>query len=119
VKLLLDVHHSRRAAERLRDAGHDVVAASDHAELATLTDEELLRHAAADHRTVVTENTKDFDRIVRMWSVTGEHHAGIVFTSPRRFHRGRVGYPEDLVAALDRLLAAPPEAHEDWVHWLA
>jgi hypothetical protein len=67
---------------------------------------------------LVTENIKDFDRIARAWSTTGEHHAGIVFTSPRRFHRGRLGYPEDLVVALVRLLTDPPHEERDWVHWL-
>jgi hypothetical protein len=85
VKLLLDVHHSRVAAERLRANGYDVQAAFDHPELAVLADEELLRRASADERAVVTENAKDFDRIVRSWVATGEHHAGVIFTSPRRF----------------------------------
>jgi hypothetical protein len=119
MKLLLDVHHSRVAAERLRSQGHDVLAASDDGVLAVMTDEDLLRFAAAEKRSLVTENVKDFDRIVRMWSTTGEHHLGIVFTSPRRFHRGRLSYPEDLVVALDHLLANPPPGEHDWVHWLS
>jgi hypothetical protein len=118
MRLLLDVHHSRVAAERLRSLGHDVIAASDDAALAVMSDEELLRFAAAEQRSIVTENVKDFDRIVRAWSTTGEHHAGIVFTSPRRFHRGRLSYPEDLVVALGRLFADPPAELRDWVHWL-
>jgi hypothetical protein len=92
---LLDVHHSRVAAERLRASGYDLQAAFDHPELAVLADQELLRRASADGRAVVTENAKDFDRIVRSWTATGEHHGGVVFTSPRRFHRGSNGYPED------------------------
>ena len=107
MKLILDVHHSRSAAERLRRGGHDVQAAAD-----------LLRWAAADGRVVVTQNAKDFDRIVRSWVATGEHHAGVVFTSPRRFHRGSTNYPENLIVALTRLLAAPPAAELDWMNWL-
>jgi hypothetical protein len=118
VKLLLDVHHSRVAAERLRASGYDVEAAFDHPELAVLADEELLRRASADGRAVVTENAKDFDRIVRSWAATGEHHTGVVFTSPRRFHRGSNGYPENLIVALTRFLATPLDAQHDWVHWL-
>ena len=34
-------------------------------------------------------------------STCNEDHAGIIFTSPRRFHRARTSYPEDLVAARD------------------
>jgi hypothetical protein len=100
VKLLLDVHHSPRAAERLRPGSHDVIAAADHPELAILSHEDFLRNATADDRAVVTENAKDFDRIVRSWVATGEHHAGVIFTSPRRFHRGSIAYPENLIVAL-------------------
>ena len=118
VKLLLDVHHSRIAAERLRADDYDVQAAADVPELAALPDEELLRQASADDRAVVTENAKDFDRIVRSWVATGEHHAGVIFTSPRRFHRGSTSYPENLIVALTRFLATPPVAELDWVHRL-
>ena len=119
MKLLLDVHHTRVAAERLRLQGHDVLAASDDGMLRVMPDEDLLRFAAAEQRSLGTENVKDFDRIARMWSTMGEHHGGIVFTSPRRFHRGRLSYPEDLVVALDRLLTDPPQEEHDWVHWLS
>ena len=118
VKLILDVHHSRIAAARLRQDGHDVVAAADDARLAELPDEELLRHAAAEGRALISEDAKDLDRIVRQWAATGEHHAGVVLTSTRRFHRGGAAYPENLIASLTRLLESPPEAEHDWVHWL-
>lgn len=118
VRLLLDVHHSPRAAQRLRDGGHDVPAAADDPALAGLDDEELLRAATRDQRSLVTENVRDFDRIVRVWSATGEHHEGVIFTSPRRFHRGAKAYPANLVRALAALLGDPPESTRDWVHWL-
>jgi hypothetical protein len=118
VKLLLDVHHSPRAAEQLRANGHDVAAAGDDPVLAALPDEELLRAAARSGRAVVTENARDFDRIVRSWAAAGEHHAGVVFTSPRRFHRGSRRYPANLVGALRGSLANPPEMAGDWVYWL-
>ena len=118
MKLLLDVHHSRLAAERLRGQGHDVVAAADDVRLASLADEDLLREATAAGRALVTENAQDFDRIVRAWSAAGEHHAGVVFTSPRRYHRGSTGYPQNLVEALAALLATAPDERTDWVHWL-
>jgi hypothetical protein len=41
VRLLLDTHHSRLAAERLRADGHDVIAAADDPVLAALPDDEL------------------------------------------------------------------------------
>lgn len=118
LRLLLDVHHSPRAAERLRDDGHDVVAAADDPVWRSLPDDDLLRAATAAGRSVVTENARDFDRLVRTWAAAGEHHAGVIFTSPRRFHRGRRSYPDDLVAALTALLLDPPSDQTDWIHWL-
>ena len=50
MKLLLDSHHSPKAAERLRDEGYDVTGAANDQLLATLSDEELLRSAARDVR---------------------------------------------------------------------
>jgi hypothetical protein len=116
--LLFDTHHSRLAAERLRAAGHDVTAAADDPVLASLPDEELLRAASRTGRGVVTENARDFDRIIRAWALTGEHHAGVIFTSPRRYHRGSSAYPANLVTAVDDLLAEPPSESLDWVYWL-
>jgi hypothetical protein len=118
VKLLLDTHHSRRAAERLRQAGFDVVAAADDPMLAELSDDELLRYAASQRRALVTENAKDFDRIVRAWAAAGERHAGVIFTSPRRYHRGQTAYPHNLAGALEDVLAKPDPPDSDWVIWL-
>jgi hypothetical protein len=118
LKLLFDTHHSRLGAARLRDAGHDVIAAADDPALASLPDEELLRAAHRLGRAVVTENAKDFDRIVRAWSSIGEHHAGVVFTSPRRYHRASQAYPTNLVVGLTLLLQEPPAEQADMVLWL-
>jgi hypothetical protein len=119
LKLLLDTHHSPVVAETLRADGHDVLAAAVTPALAGLEDEDLLRVAVADDRAVVTENAKDFDRIVRAWSARGDHHTGVVFTSPRRYHRGSLAYPGNLIAALRQFLTDPPPDATDWVHWLS
>lgn len=118
LKLLLDVHHSPVVAEQLQRQGHDVVAACADRHLARHPDEDLLRAGAADGRAIVTENARDFDRILRTWAAAGDHHAGVVFTSPRRFHRGSLAYPENFVAALAALLDDPPSEAADWVRWL-
>jgi hypothetical protein len=118
VKLLLDVHHSRQAATQLQEEGHDVLAAAAEPALAVLRDEDLLRVATREGRTVVTENARDFDRIVRAWAAVGEHHCGVVFTSPRRFHRGDKAYPRNLVRALAEVIKNPPDSTVDWVLWL-
>ena len=116
--MLLDVHHSRVAAERLRAEGHDVLAASDRPDLASISDEELLGSAAQEARAVVTENVRDFDPIIRRWAATAEHHSGVIFTSPRRFHRGSARYPANLIASLRGVINSPPVAELDWVIWL-
>ena len=118
MRLLLDVHHSRHAAERLHDEGHDVVAAADDQTLRDAADEELLSLASIDNRALVTENVKDFDRLVRQRAESGTHHAGVIFTSPRRFHRGSSAYPDNLVKALGAFLATAPEQFTDQIHWL-
>lgn len=66
----------------------------------------------------MTENVRDFDRIVRAWAAQGEHHAGVIFTSPRRYHRGSKDYPHNLVVALRKLLSHPPADTTDWITWL-
>jgi hypothetical protein len=119
LKLLLDSHHSPTAAAALSAEAHDVVAAATEPTLARLQDEELLAVATNEGRALVTENAKDFDRIVRTMSAQGEHHAGVVFTSPRRYHRGSAAYPQNLIAALRTLLAEPPPDQTDWIHWLS
>lgn len=119
LKLLLDSHHSPLAAVTLAAEGHDVVAAATEPTLARLEDEELLALATRESRALVTENAKDFDRIVRTMSAHGAHHAGVVFTSPRRYHRGSVAYPGNLIVALRALLAEPPVDQTDWIHWLS
>lgn len=118
MRLLLDVHHTPTAAEKLRELGHDVTAAASDPELRELDDEALLRAATNDGRAVVTEDAKDFNRIVRAWATADEHHAGVIYTSPRRFHRGSSAYPGDLIKALAALLADPPALDPDGTHWL-
>jgi uncharacterized protein DUF5615 len=119
VRLLLDVHHSPAVATALTASGHDVIAAATDPVLTKASDEDLLRAAARDERAVVTENARDFDRIVRAWAARGDHHAGVIFTSSRRFRRATRAYPAILISALATVLANPPAARNDWVHWLS
>ena len=118
MKLLLDVHHSQKAAAQLQEQGHDVLAASADRALAALGDDDLLCAATGDGRTLVTENARDLDRIARAWVAADEHHSGIVFTSPRRYHRASQAYPMNLVRALAGVLDHPPASTVDWVLWL-
>jgi predicted nuclease of predicted toxin-antitoxin system len=105
MKLLLDEHFSPRIAAELRRRRHDVVAARGEPDLHGLSDAELLGHATAHRRALVTENVADFAELHRAAIVTGRRHFGVVFTSPRQFPRTTRAIGK-LVRALDALLDA-------------
>lgn len=79
MRLLLDANLSgRRIAGPLREAGHDVEALSERADLEGLADPEVLLLAAAEERILVTRNSRDFAPLLRAWAEGGRSHAGCV-----------------------------------------
>src|SRR5262249_59015925 len=75
-------------AQRLRDAGHDVLAVLDiQVGLASHSDEDVLAWAVRNDRCVVTENIRDFARL----AAPTVPHASIIFVSPQRFPRTASG----------------------------
>lgn len=115
VALLLDEMFPPSIAEELRRRGHDVIAVAADPQLRSMTDQDLYAWAATQARRVVTENVKDFRRLV----VEREEHVGpgVLFTSPRTFPRSRHA-PGRIIEALAHWLTAtdvnerPPE---DWL----
>ena len=118
MKLLLDEMHAPSIARVLVESGEDVVAVAAEASLRGPPDADLLVHAAASGRALVTENIADFARLTGRWTTEGRSHAGLIFTNPKRFNRASVTYPGDVVAALRRFLAAPPVVGDSWTWWL-
>ena len=59
-QLLLDEMFSGVVAEQLRAKAHDVLAVVDDAALVGLADDQVLAHATAARRGLVTASTKDF-----------------------------------------------------------
>ena len=118
MKLALDHHYSTHIAFRLRERGHDVIAAIERAWEAE-DDEPLLAFCEADGRALVTNNVADFMVIARRWATQGRCHAGLIFTSDARMPRSRDTIGR-YVEALDALLKANPaeNAFTDRVHWL-
>ena len=115
--LLLDEMHAPTVAEELRRRGHDVVAVAATPEFRALTDDELFRVAATAKRRIVTENVKDYRRLLHQAEETGTSTAGVLFTSSRRFPRNRKA-PGRLIEALDAWLRRPDLARrppEDWL----
>lgn len=114
---MLDEMHAPSVAEALRADGHDVVAVAAVPGLRGIADEDLLVHAAGEGFVIVTENVVDFAAIAARWATESRPHAGLVFTSPKRFNRATRGYPGNLVVALRNLLSEPPDlASGTW--WL-
>ena len=118
MRLLLDHHYSPGIATALRARGYDVVAADERGWKA-LPDDELLAACAREQRCLLTNDIGDFVRIARAWAAEYRHHAGLVFTSDRRYPRER-----EAVGRLIRGLAGFMDERsdldvlaDDW-HWL-
>jgi predicted nuclease of predicted toxin-antitoxin system len=118
VKLTLDHHYPPAIAEQLRSTGHDTVAAVErgwHRE----PDEGLLALCLTEQRTLLTNNVGDFMTLARNWSVRGQQHAGLVFTSDISLPRTHTMIGR-YVKLLDVLLREHlnPDEFADRIHWL-
>jgi hypothetical protein len=117
VALLLDEMHAPVVAQALRDRGHDVMSVAENPDLRALTDDELFAWAAERGRRLVTENVKDYRRLLLRSEESGQLTAGLLLTSSRTFPRSRRN-PGPLVEALDSWLCRPDAAQrpaEDWL----
>jgi predicted nuclease of predicted toxin-antitoxin system len=114
LKLLLDEMYPSLIADELRDRGHDVMSVHEAPGRGT-ADDEVFDHARSDGRAIVTENVRDYRPLAEALLVAGESHAGVVFTTDKRWPRSD---PGALIAALDGLLTAMPEQPVDAELWL-
>ena len=118
MRLLLDEMHAPSVAETLRAEGHDAVAVAAVPGLRGVADEDLLAYASGEGFVIVTENVVDFAAIAARWGTEGRAHAGLVFTSPKRFNRATRAYPGNLVVALREMLSQPPDVASAGTWWL-
>lgn len=118
MRLLLDEMHAPAVAAALNEAGFDVVAVAADPSPRGAGDADLLDHAAATDRVLVTENVGDFSVLAAARAVDGEPHAGLIFTNPSRFSRATLAYPGNLILALRSFLDAPPVGGGSWTWWL-
>ena len=120
MKLLLDEMYPRTVAERLRHAGHDAVAVTEHAELTGLDDAAVCEVAVSTGRVVVTENAADFLRIVQGRAASGEPTPTLLITSNRSFPRHTRSFIGRAVRALGSFCDdhAGDDAQAGAVHWL-
>lgn len=118
MRLLIDEMHSPRVTEALRADGWDVIGVVMDESLRGRPDAALLEFAAENGRAIVTENGHDFARLASQVIAAGDGHGGIVVTDPVRFLRKAPAYPNNVIEALRRFLAAPPFAGDSWIWWL-
>lgn len=112
MRLLLDEMYSPAIAVELRARGHDVLSVHDDAALVGAPDDEVLAAARTEERALVTENVRDYRPLEVALLTSGGHHAGIVYTSNRRFPRGDPATTGRLVLALDALLRERPALND-------
>jgi predicted nuclease of predicted toxin-antitoxin system len=115
--LLLDEMDQPQVAVELRAQGFDVIAVSDTPTLRSASDDEVFRWAAENRRWVVTENIKDFRRLLIAAQSIGQPCAHLLLTSPHTFVRSRRN-PGPIIAALAKWIKSDHGdiGNEDWLH---
>ncbi len=115
--LLLDEMFSDTIAEQLRAKGHDVIAVVADPALVSLPDDQILSHATASGRALVTANIKDFMPLDSQYRAAGHAHAGLILVSTKTFAQDR-SYTSAVTTALAALLDKG-EIQQDQVIFLA
>jgi hypothetical protein len=114
VRLLLDEMYPRVIADRLRGRGHDVISVHDAPGRGT-PDPGVLEYARSEGRALVTENVRDYRPLADQLIGAGDSHAGLGFTTDRRWPRNDAGA---LINALERLLGERPDQPVAMEIWL-
>jgi hypothetical protein len=104
--LLLDEMLSDTIAEQLRAKGHDTLAVVSDPALISLPDDQVLGHATAAGRALVTANIKDFMPLDAQYRAAGQAHGGLILVSTKTFTQDRT-YTAAITSALAALLDKP------------
>jgi Domain of unknown function (DUF5615) len=104
--LLLDEMFSSDIADQLRSKGHDVLAVVADPALLALPDDQILAHATAAGRALVTANIKDFMPLDTRYRAASRAHAGLIFISSKTFRQDRA-YTAAVAGALSAFLDQP------------
>ena len=115
--LLLDEMFSDTIAQELSVKGHDVRAVVADPALVSLPDEQILAHAAATGRALVTANIKDFMPLDAGYRGAGRAHAGLILVHTKTFPQDRT-YTTAITKALNALLDQPNSIQGDQVLFL-
>jgi Domain of unknown function (DUF5615) len=115
--LLLDEMFSGIIAEQLRAKGHNVLAVVADAALVGLADDQILAHASAAKRALVTANIKDFIPLDARYRAASQTHAGLILVSARTFPQDRT-FTAAIISALSALLDQPSQIQPGQVFFL-
>ena len=115
--LLLDEMFSETIASELRAGGHDVLAVVADPALVSLPDDQILAHAAATGRAVVTANIKDFMPLDSRYRAAGQVHPGLILVSTKTFPQDR-GFTTAVTSALEALLSGTDKVQPGQVRFL-
>jgi hypothetical protein len=116
--LLLDEMFSGIIAEQLRAKGHDVLTAEPDPALVGLADDQILAHAAAARRALVTANIKDFIPLDARYRAASQTHAGLILVSAKTFPQDRT-FTAAIISALSALLDQPSQIQPGQVVFLS
>ena len=75
--------------------------------LLALPDDQILAHATATGRALVTANIKDFIPLDAQYRAAGQNHAGLIFISSKTFRQDRA-YTAAITGALSAFLDQDP-----------
>jgi hypothetical protein len=115
--LLLDEMFSDSIAQELCARGHDVLSVVADPALVALPDEQILGHAAATGRALVTASIKDFMPLDAAYRAAGRAHAGLILVYTKTFPQDR-SYGTAVAKALGGLLDQPDSIQRDRVLFL-
>lgn len=113
MKVLIDEMYPSLIARELRARGHDVASVHETPGRGA-PDDDVLDHARSVGRAVVTENVRDYRPLAEAL-LGGESHAGLVFTTDKRWPRND---PGALITALEALLSSTLGQSVDGELWL-
>ena len=111
MRLLLDAHISPAVARALQGHGIDVVVLRDWlgGGFRSASDDQLLITAASDRCVLVSYDCQTLPPLLRDWSETGRHHAGVILVDEKTVRPNDIG---GLLRALRALFAQTGD--EDW-----
>jgi hypothetical protein len=115
--LLLDEMFSGSIAGQLRAKGHDVLAVVADSALLGLADEQILAHATAAGRALVTLNIKDFMPLDARCRAANQTHAGLILVSAKTFPQDSA-FTAAIISALSTLLGQPGQIQPGQVRFL-